>query len=149
METASQTTLISPTTDKLWAAYHDIRRTILFEGRGRFGVYDANHPDEFRTNHFPKLLLLGSEATGVIRIDIEETIARFRLIAIVDHLQRQGHGRKLLALAETFALEQGAVMVKIASASDAVEFYRRLGYAHSDDVDQADAVGMVKRLSSA
>ena len=149
MEPSSQAVLASPTTDELWAAYHDIRRTILFEGRDRFGVYDANHADELKPNHFPKLLLLDGEPIGVIRIDIDNEAARFRLVAIVEPRQRQGHGRKLLALAEEFAREQGAETAMIASAPDAVAFYQRLGYALADETDQPDSVGMVKRLDKA
>jgi RimJ/RimL family protein N-acetyltransferase len=29
-----------------WTAYHRIRRTVLFEARGRFGIYEENNPDD-------------------------------------------------------------------------------------------------------
>jgi histone acetyltransferase (RNA polymerase elongator complex component) len=76
-------------------------------------------------------------------------MARFRLVAIVEPLQRRGYGRQLLDLAEAFALEQGAVAVKIASAPDAVAFYQRLGYALSNNTDQPGSIGIVKRLTEA
>lgn len=149
MEAVGRTTLASPTTDELWAAYHDIRRTILFEGRGRFGVYDASHPDEHKANYFPKLLLLDGSPIGTIRIDIHGEIAHFRLVAIAESHQRRGFGHALLVLAEAFARERGATRVKVASAPDAVGFYQRSGYQFSGDADQPDALGMAKQLAKA
>lgn len=37
-----------------WSTYHDIRRIVLFEEKGRFGLYNGNHPDEKKkvTPHF-------------------------------------------------------------------------------------------------
>jgi hypothetical protein len=32
---------------RIWRVYHAIRRKALFENRGRFGVYNENHSDEF------------------------------------------------------------------------------------------------------
>lgn len=138
--------LISPTTSSLWATYHDIRRGVLFERRGRFGVYDANHPDEFKAHNFPKLLLFGEMPVGVIRIDIEGEIGRFRRVAIKTSLQRQGHGRVLLALSEAFALGRRAVKVEASVAADAVEFYCRCGYQVLKVLDTEGSVRMYKRL---
>lgn len=147
IETSSKTTLVSPTTEELWAAYHDIRRTILFEARGRFGVYDANHSDELKPNYFPKLLLLDGGPIGTVRIDVHGEVAHFRLVAITEAHQRRGYGSILLVLAEAFARDRGVVTVKVASAPDAVGFYHQSGYAESSEVDQEDALGMIKSLS--
>ena len=37
--------LRAPVSDEEWRTYHAIRRLVLFESRGLFGVYDENHPD--------------------------------------------------------------------------------------------------------
>jgi hypothetical protein len=39
-----------------WAAYHDIRRRVLFEERGS-GAYDENHPDDRLAGNHPKVLI--------------------------------------------------------------------------------------------
>ena len=61
-----------------WRAYHDIRRRVLFEARGQFGVYDERRPDEKAPGHHPKLLLYRGDPVGVIRIDIDATTANCR-----------------------------------------------------------------------
>jgi RimJ/RimL family protein N-acetyltransferase len=39
-----------------WTAYHRIRRTVLFEARERFGIYDENNPDDRTEGNLPLLL---------------------------------------------------------------------------------------------
>ena len=141
--------LVSPSSPSQWAAYHDIRRIVLFERRGRFGVYDPDHPDEQKQNHFPKLLLIDETPVGVIRIDIEGAIARFRRVAIDENRQRRGHGRVLLRLSEAFAREYQAEKIEASVAADAVEFYRRAGYIALRVLDDAGSVRMAKSLIEA
>jgi GNAT superfamily N-acetyltransferase len=121
--------LRAPSNIEEWEAYHGIRRKVLFENRGRFGVYDKNHPDESREGNYPLILLLGGEAIGVIRVDIDGEKAIFRRVAIREDLQRAGHGRALLALAESFAQTKGRHHVWSDVAPDAVGFYERCGYS--------------------
>ncbi len=59
--------LLSPDTPQQWKQYHDIRRQVLWESRGRYGVYDETHPDETKPGDYPLLLALQSEAIGVLR----------------------------------------------------------------------------------
>ena len=120
--------LRTPSSTEEWQAYHSIRRKLLFENRGRFGVYDENHPDEQSKGNHPLLLLLDGEAIGVIRIDINGNQAIFRRVAIREDLQRAGHGRALLTLAESFAQEKGCLHIWSDVAPDAVGFYQRCGY---------------------
>jgi hypothetical protein len=91
--------LVTPTSTEAWAAYHDIRRSVLFEGRGRVGVYDPNHPDDRSPNNFPKVLVWGSKYSGAVRIDFVDDIAYLRRVAIVETDQRKGFGRVLIRLA--------------------------------------------------
>jgi GNAT superfamily N-acetyltransferase len=102
--------LAPPSTPEQWQAYHNMRRKILWENRGRFGVYVENHPDEFLPDNHPMLLFLRDEPIGVVRIDIvkEENRAIMRRVAIKESEQRKGHGRKLVELAEQFARDKGS-----------------------------------------
>src|SRR5262245_23844522 len=101
--------LVTPSTVDQWASYHAIRREVLFEARGLHGVYDDNHPDERAPGNHAKLLVHGADPVGVVRIDIDGTVAALRRVAIRTDLQGRGHGRVLLALAERFARDAGCM----------------------------------------
>jgi GNAT superfamily N-acetyltransferase len=120
--------LKTPNSIEEWQAYHAIRRKVLFENRGQFDVYEENHPDEHSKGNHPLLLLLDGEAIGVIRVDINGNQAMFRRVAIREDLQRAGHGRVLLTLAESFAQEKGCLHIRSDVAPDASGFYERCGY---------------------
>src|SRR5688572_5914 len=98
-------TLITPTEEIERRAYHDIRRRVLFEARGLFGVYQEGRPDETAIGHYPKLLLYRGDPVGVVRIDVDGTTAICRRVAIRADVQRLGHGRVLLSLVQQFARE--------------------------------------------
>lgn len=129
-----------PASESEWKAYHDIRRTVLFEARGRFGVYQANHPDEHAPENYPFLLFLDDQAIGVIRIDLPDQTeeAVFRRVAIVPEHQRQGHGTTLMREAEAFAAAHNRTMFIANVARDAVPFYEKLGYVLDPDPSQSD-----------
>jgi GNAT superfamily N-acetyltransferase len=140
--------LRAPDSAEDWKAYHEIRRKILFENRGEFGVYDENHPDERRDGNYPLLLLLKGEPIGVIRVDINGLQAIFRRVAIREDLQRAGHGRVLLALDESFAQSKGCNHILSYVAPDAVEFYQRFGYALVQDAPMTGTgISMQKNLA--
>ena len=120
--------LVTPTDPAHWRASHDIRRRVLFEARGQFGVYDEGRPDEKAPGHHPKLLLYRGDPIGVVRIDIDATTAILRRVAVRSDVQRLGHGRELLILAQQFAQVCGCVKLVSYVAADAVEFYRRCGF---------------------
>lgn len=125
--------LLSPDSADDWRTYHEIRRTVLWEARGNFGVYDDEHPDEHKHHHFSKLLLYDGDAIGVIRIDLQGPTAWFRRVAIKEAVQRNGHGRALLALAENFARQSGAGRIESSVDEEAVPFYRKCGYKSHED----------------
>ena len=120
--------LVSPVEPDEWRAYHDIRRRVLFEARGLFGVYDENRPDERAAGNHPKLLRHRGDAGGVVRIDVVGTVALLRRVAVRSDVQRHGHGRALLSLAENFARHNGCERLASHVATDAVEFYRKCGF---------------------
>jgi len=136
MSTETTYDLRSPSNVRDWAAYHAIRRHVLFERRGRFGVYDANHPDEHKVGNYPKVLALGHDIIGVIRIDVAPPHAVFRRVAIREDQQRRGHGRTLLRLAERFALQHGCRELSSQVDPAAVAFYARCGFAVRTPVEE-------------
>ena len=121
-------TLIFPNDANAWQAYHDIRRVVLFEARGQFGVYNPNLADDRLPNHHAKLLLLGNDPVGVVRIDIDGETAILRRVAIRGDVQRRGHGRALIGLAEKFAQAHGCTQLASHVALDAEGFYQKCGF---------------------
>lgn len=121
--------LRAPGSDKEWSTFHAIRRKVLFENRGKGESYIENHPDDFKAGHHPLMLLYHSDVVGVIRVEVCEAVAWVRRVAIREDLQRQGHGRVLLRLAEAFAKAEGCNEVRSNAAVEAVGFYERCGYS--------------------
>ena len=117
-----------PRNDEEWFALHAIRRKVLFENRGKRDTYTENHPDDVKADHHPLLLVHHGAVVGVIRIEVCEMVAWFRRVAIREDLQRLGHGRMLLRLAEAFAKSEGCTEVRSNAAVDAVGFYEHCGY---------------------
>lgn len=119
-----------PVSAEEWQAYHAIRRRVLFEGRGRFGVYQEEHPDEFAPGNYPHLLFGKSVPIGAIRIDLppKSDEAIFRRVAILEEHQRQGHGRRLMEAAEGFAVAHGRRNFVANVDRSAIPFYLKLGY---------------------
>lgn len=126
--TGAEHELRAPRTSEEWRAFHDIRRTVLFENRGKRESYIENHPDDSKAGNHPLILFYNGTAVGVVRIDVCETVAWLRRLAIRDDLQRLGHGRVLLRLAEAFAKSEGCDEVQSNAAVEAVGFYERCGY---------------------
>jgi GNAT superfamily N-acetyltransferase len=131
-----------------WNAYHDLRRTILFERRGRFGVYDAGHADERATGNHPFLFWFDGQPAGTIRIDITGTDAIFRLVTIREDHQRRGLGRRMLDLAERFARSKQRTLVHSHVNRAAIGFYERCGFAREGPENGGETVLMVKTLST-
>ena len=126
--------LRTPVNDEEWRALHDIRRKVLFENRGKFDTYIENHPDDFKAGHHPLVFVYKDVAIGVVRVEVDRSIAWLRRVAIREDFQRLGHGRVLLRLAEAFAKSQGCEEVLSNVAIEAVGFYERCGYTpdHSE-----------------
>jgi GNAT superfamily N-acetyltransferase len=134
-----------------WHAYHNIRRTELFDAYRPGVAYDTNHPDEHEPSNLPHVLELDKAIIGTIRVDLMGAErAAFRLIAIRGPLQNQGHGSAMLRLAEQLVAELGCAQVTINSVPVALPFYLRNGYAPGawPDIEppHADAVRVGKML---
>ena len=130
--------LRAPSSDEEWRAFHDIRRRVLFENRGKGETYIENHPDDSKVGNHPLVFLYEGVVIGVLRVDIDGTVAWLRRVAIRDDQQRLGHGRVLLRLAESFAKSKGCKEMQSNAAVEAVGFYERCGYVR-DVSEQAPA----------
>jgi GNAT superfamily N-acetyltransferase len=111
-----------------WEAYHRIRRTILFEARGRFD-YNAEGPDERHPDNQPLLLLFKSNYIGTVRLDyVAPDIGIIRLFAIDRPFQRCGHGSNFLSLLAKHAAAFGVNIFEANAAPEAVAFWQRKGF---------------------
>jgi GNAT superfamily N-acetyltransferase len=116
-----------------WAAYHAIRRDAIFAALLPGQPYDEHDPDEFAPDHFPHVLIHDGDIVGTVRIDlIGKKGAGLRLISVRGDLQRQGHGRVLLRLAEQTARTFGKTEIVINAHPSALAFYLANGYREGD-----------------
>ena len=128
--------LRAPKTNDEWLSFHTIRRRVLFENRGKSEIYIENHPDDLKPGNHPLILLHKGIVIGVVRVDVDDSVAWLRRVAIHEDFQGRGHGRVLLQLAEAFAQAQGCCEIRSNAAVEAVEFYERCGYV-SEFIDGA------------
>jgi GNAT superfamily N-acetyltransferase len=116
-----------------WKAYHAIRRDAIFAALLPGQAYDEHDPDEFEGGRLPHVLVRDGEVIGTVRIDlIGATQAGLRLIAIRRDLQRQGHGRVLLRLAEQAARAFGRIEIVINAHPTSLTFYLANGYREGE-----------------
>lgn len=148
MNNKSKYELRAPCNAEEWETYHDIRRKVLFEDRRLIGIYNKNHPDEIYESNYPLILLLDGIPIGVIRVDINDKQAIFRRVAVREDLQRVGHGRMLLAMAESFARSKGCNHILSNVAPDATGFYERCGYTVAPSASMTGtSISMHKNLA--
>lgn len=138
-----------PRSDEEWHAFHAVRRRVLFENRGKQESYIENHPDDFKAGNHPLILLYRSMIIGVMRVDVDERVAWLRRVAIREDVQRMGHGRVLLGLAEAFAKTEGCREIRTNAAVEAAGFYDHCGYRRDFAASSPpNSVRMWKSLSS-
>jgi N-acetylglutamate synthase-like GNAT family acetyltransferase len=113
-----------------WADFHAIRRVELFEARGRFGVYDENHPHDRADFAHPFLLRKDGRALGAVRLDLfGEGRAAVRLVAITAAEQGRGHGRVMEAMVTEKARAMGVHTLLVNANGSAVGFYEKTGWS--------------------
>lgn len=124
--------LVQVLTQPEWAAYHQIRRHVLFDLRGLTG-YDDQHPDDRKPKHLPLIFVEGEDALGAVRLDLNEDGSGIvRTVAIVADRQRQGIGRSMMSAVESLAMARGADRLEAHVAPDAVAFYSKIGWEMVD-----------------
>ena len=135
--------LIKINSSSHWQSYHEIRRKVLWENRGKTD-YDDKFADEYMPNHHPLLLLLNDIPIGTTRLDdIRNGTGIVRLVAIANDFQRKGHGRHLSSLVETYALSLGVKILHVNAAPEALEFYKKLGW-ESYEWDKEELTGIAE-----
>ena len=99
------------------------------------GFYDSSHPDEYKENNYPKLLVYKTRPVGVVRVDLDTAsrIAGFRRVAILADEQRKGFGRDLMKQSEEFALCHGCSHLHANVSPAAIGFYEKIGYELDPD----------------
>jgi len=115
-----------------WDAFHRIRRTVLFEARGLFDVYDTDYPDDQVPSNHPLILIEDGQPRGAARLDFVGDRAVVRTVAVQPNDQRRGLGRAMMALVERYAAEHGVLVLEVNSAPDAAAFYLKLGWTMID-----------------
>ncbi|UVK39984.1 GNAT family N-acetyltransferase [Mesorhizobium sp. AR10] len=111
-----------------WAAYHRIRKSVLWEGRGLDG-YDERHPDDRLAGNHPLLLMRDGAPVGTARLDVAgPRLGIVRLVAIEPNLQRRGLGRILMQEVENYARGFGLERLEVNAAKEAEGFYQSLGW---------------------
>ncbi|MCW5686563.1 MAG: GNAT family N-acetyltransferase [Pseudolabrys sp.] len=116
-----------------WAAFHAIRRVELFEAKGRFGIYNDQHPDDYADFAHPLLLKVDGRAVGTVRIDLlGQGRAAIRLVAITATEQGRGLGTVMEALAAERARALGVSELVVNSAAEAAGFYEKTGWTRYD-----------------
>ncbi|RNJ50821.1 GNAT family N-acetyltransferase [Methylocystis hirsuta] len=135
-----------------WKDYHFLRRTVLWEAKGRHN-YNENHADErVKANH-PLLLKLHDRPIGAVRLDeAGDCSGVVRLVSIAPDVQRSGHGSVLSSLIEAYARRLGITTLLVNAAPDAVGFYEKMGWKKEmwDESElrglASDCVQMTKNL---
>ena len=112
-----------------WAHFHAIRRVELFEARGRFGIYDDNHPHDYADFAHPFLLKRNGQALGTVRLDLfGGGRAAVRLVAITAAEQNRGHGRVMETLVTYEARALGVHTLLVNAVETALGFYEKTGW---------------------
>ncbi len=121
--------LRKPETKEDRKKYHDIRRVVLFEERGRFNVYDESHPDEHKKGNHPFLLAHNGRPVATVRQDhFKKDGVIVRLLAMFAEERGKGHGMELLGLVEDYARKNGRNKLVVNAAPEALGFYRKAGF---------------------
>lgn len=116
-----------------WSDFHAVRRAELFEAKGRFGIYNDQHPDDYANFAHPLLLKVDGRAIGTVRLDLLGAgRAAVRLVAITASEQRRGHGRVLEALVAERARSLGVHTLLVNAAAEALGFYEATGWERHD-----------------
>jgi N-acetylglutamate synthase-like GNAT family acetyltransferase len=134
--------LLPPATPDVWQAFHDIRRIELFESKGRHGVYDDRHPDDFAPANQPLLFRVDGRPLGALRLDDRgDGTGVVRLVAVSSKEQGKGHGRIMQQLLDELARQRGMRELYINSAPTAVGFYEKTGWTRHV-WDETELVGI-------
>jgi N-acetylglutamate synthase-like GNAT family acetyltransferase len=136
--------LTEPASPEDWRAFHDIRRTELFEARGRFGIYDPEHPHDRDPANRPLLLKCEGRPVGTVRLDdFGNGTGAVRLVAVLRSEQGRGHGRVLQDIVEAEARKRGIHTLYVNAAPTALGYYEKTNW-QAFEWDPAELIGMAE-----
>jgi ribosomal protein S18 acetylase RimI-like enzyme len=111
-----------------WNDYHMIRRSVLWEARGRTG-YNERHGNEYHSHNYPLLLKADGCSVGTVRLDnFGNGSGAIRLVAIEGQQQKSGLGRIMTDLLAAYAKTLGITVLYVAPAPEAIGFYQKTGW---------------------
>ena len=141
--------LVQVRTEIQWTDYHSIRRSVLYELRGRHD-YDDAHPDDRWWKNLPLLFTWQNQSVGTARLDLAEEpdkTGMLRMVAVLPTYQRRGIGTAMIAAVEQLAADKGLTELRVRAAPDAVAFYRKSGWSTAAS-QPSGAPLLCKRLPS-
>ena len=126
-------TRIIDTTDALYPQVYALREEILRKPIG-LSLVDEDLSDDERDNII--IAEQDGEVLGCIMLKKtdDNSIIKFRQMAVKQHLQRSGVGRKIMSAAEEYAWQNGYDKITLHARSSAEEFYKKQGYTTISDV---------------
>jgi GrpB-like predicted nucleotidyltransferase (UPF0157 family)/GNAT superfamily N-acetyltransferase len=121
-------TVVRVLLDSELAAYHQIRRTQIFDKLPNI-IYDPNHPTMNAENHYHYILMRGVVPVSIAQIEMldAKTVA-LRSLATDALYKNMGYGSYLLGLMERWVKQQGGTKILMHAAPRAESFYRERGY---------------------
>lgn len=126
---------------------HAVRRRVFIDEQGVSEAVEMDGRDQAATH---VVLTDGSTPVATARLRLpEETIAKIERVAVVPDYRGEGLGGRVMAIAESTAVDRGATNALLHAQVRVREFYDRLGYeAVGEPFDEAGIphVEMVKSL---
>lgn len=111
-----------------WEEYHRIAREQIFEPMNI--LYDPNHPSLDDTNHYHFVLYQGTKIVSIAHVEFpNEDEAALRKLATDTPYKNQKFCIKMMEILEKWCKLHKKNTIKLHSRLNAVEFYRKLGYA--------------------
>jgi ribosomal protein S18 acetylase RimI-like enzyme len=118
----------TPRNAREWEAYYDLRFRILRQPWNQVRGSERNEADAYAIHlaYFEQNRIL-----GVVRLDIQENekVAQIRFMAVEEHFQGRGIGKKLILEAEKRAVQLGFEFMMLHAREGAVKFYESLNYS--------------------
>lgn len=116
----------TPTTEKEWEDYYDLRYRILRKPLGKPIGSEKNEGDK-SGKHFA--LYSHNQLKAIARLDqAGRDISQVRFVAVEENTQGQGFGKKIMRAVEFDSKKSGNQKMILQARENALEFYLKLDY---------------------
>ncbi len=116
-------------TEEELEAYHEIRKTEVFDRYLPHIKYDPNFPDETKKKNTQIVFIHEDKVIGSIRLDRKgKKTMIIRVFAIRKDKQKQGFGARAIELVEDYCIQEERNKILINSTKEASDFYQQIGY---------------------